>query len=78
MLDQGDDRGVVFSGETTPDVGTLFVEFYGSEPRTGIIDLTNGGNDNYATCQECVRIGGGQGKLYFPTEGTLVITFFFQ
>ena len=76
--------GNVSQGTVVPGVGAdlsdrLAIEFYGSAPAVGTVQLDEGDNANYATCTECVRVfedmegSGGIARQYFQQSGSLEI-----
>ena len=79
----------VYRTNPTPDLGdttdtdAIQLELYGSTvgpnlngEAKGTFDLTQGGDDNYATCSRCIRgivDPNGTPKLFFQSAGTLEI-----
>jgi hypothetical protein len=56
---------------------TMTLEFYSTE--VGTIDLGAGGNLNYASCNQCVRLnrdaaGESPSRLFFQDQGTLELS----
>jgi len=66
------DAGDGFQLGLYDDGGKTFAGF-----STGTFDLTENGDENYATCSRCIRIfadNSGDGQVYFQREGTMVLT----
>ncbi len=63
-------------GGQAPDV--LRLEFFTDD--VGTFDLAAQGNDNYATCDQCVRVfedtdaSGNPGRIYFQTGGAVTVS----